>query len=96
MPQSSAALRQKADTLRLLRNPYARLPPAPAAGAHLARPVRAKRPFTCQHGQCLALEIRKDHLWVQVQPAAGEAGWAPIERILSPGQRRDWARDGFG
>lgn len=96
MPQSSAALRQKADTLRLLRNPHARLTTAPTAGRNLARPVRAKRPLVCQHGLCLALEIRQGGLWVLVQPTTGEAGWAPIERILAPGQRRDWAREGFG
>lgn len=62
MPQSSAALRQKADTLRLLRNPHARLTPAPLGGKALVRPVRAKRPFACQHGLCLALEIRQGGL----------------------------------
>lgn len=96
MPQSSAALRQKADTLRLLRNPHARVAATDNAGRALARPVRAKRPFVCQHGQCLALEIRQGSLWVLVQPASGEAGWAPIDRILAPGQQRDWAREGFG
>lgn len=97
MPVSSAALRQKADALRLLRNPTAKaVAPNPKAPAVPGRPVWARAPFTCHHGTCLALELRAGALWVRVRDAAGQEAWAPIARILSPDQRRSWARTGFG
>lgn len=96
MPQSTAALRQKAEALRLLRSPNAKVPvrdlKAPAAPV---RTIWARQPFSCHHGQCLALELRTSGLWVKVRDSAGQEGWGPIARILAPGQRRDWARTGF-
>ena len=93
MPQSSAALRQKAEALRLLRNPHN----TPAArGPSTARPVWAKKPLSCMHGTCLALDVRSDGRWVLVRDTAGVEGYAPAVRVLSVDQRRDWARRGFG
>ena len=91
MPQSSAASRLKAEALRFLRNPHA---PVVTAGS-LHRPVWAKRAFACKHGACVALDVHGDTLRVCVRTAEGEA-WAPVARILSPDERRAWAREGFG
>jgi hypothetical protein len=97
MPQSTAALRQKAEALRALRSPQqpAKAATAAAPGA-MTRPVRARNPLSCAHGTCLALELRASALWVLVRDSAGQEAWAPIGRILNFGQRRDWAREGFG
>lgn len=96
MPQSSAALRQKAEALRVLRNPNAQVG-QPFVGLRApARPVWARVPFVCQHGVCLALELRQDGLWVKVQDQATVEAWAPVGRVLSFDQRREWARRGFG
>lgn len=92
MPQSSVALRQKAEALRLLRNPHA----TARSVDTLARPVWAKKPLTCPHGTCMALELRADGLWVRVRDSKAQEAWAPVARILSPEQRRDWGRTGFG
>ena len=92
MPQSSAALRHKAEALRLLRNPHN----TPAARGTTTRPVWAKKPLSCMHGICLALDVRSDGLWVLVRDNAGVEGYAPAVRVLSVDQRRDWARRGFG
>lgn len=94
MPQSSAALRHKAEALRVLRNPQATAP-ARSSGTP-TRPVWAKTPFSCQHGTCVALDLRADGLWVQVRTADAQEAWAPVVRILSPELRREWARKGFG
>jgi hypothetical protein len=106
MPQSTAALRQKAETLRALRNSQQR-PSAVKVAAQgallrpllarplLARPLRARNPWPCSHGSCLALEVREGALWVLVLDNAGQEAWAPIGRILSGEQRREWARAGF-
>lgn len=98
MPQSTAALRQRAEALRLLRNPTLKpgkpgLKPVPGVPV---RPVWAQTPLPCSHGTCLALEVRAGALWVRVRDLAGGEAWAPIARILAPEQRRTWARSGFG
>lgn len=101
MPQSTAAIRLKADTLRALRDPQfkgtsptARQGKALVAG--LSRPVRARAPHLCAHGTCLSLDLRGDALWVLVRDKAGAEDWAPVARILSFEERRRWAREGFG
>lgn len=43
-----------------------------------------------------ALELREGALWVLVRDHAGQEAWAPVARVLSPEQRRAWARGGFG
>lgn len=93
VPQSSAALRQKAEAMRLLRNPHA---PVRSAGTTPNRPIRAKKNLVCLHGTCQALDVRADGLWVQVRDTDAQEAWAPIARILSPELRREWARNGFG
>lgn len=92
MPQSTAALRQKAEALRVLRNPQNA---CSTKAAQPARPVWAKKPHTTTHGTCVALELRTTGLWVLVQKDGQEA-WAPAQRILSPEASRAWAREGFG
>ena len=94
MPQSSAALRQKATALRLLRNPQASQ--ACSTPATPARPVWAKQARACTQGACLALEVRAGALWVLVRDTAGQEAWAPVGRILTNEARREWARVGFG
>jgi hypothetical protein len=96
MPQSTAALRQKAEALRMLRTPHAIPASAPAAVGVPRRSVWARKALPCQHGTCLALEVRPGALWVLVRDASGQEAWAPIARILTPDQRRTWARGGFG
>lgn len=91
MPQSSAALRQKAEALRLLRDPQ-----APVRVTGPSRPVWAKTPLACQHGTCLALDVRVDGLWVLVRTPDAQEAWAPIRRILPFDRRKDWSRRGFG
>lgn len=95
MPQSSTALRHKAEALRLLRHSSAAPVKDTGRGVPL-RPVWAREPWPCAHGTCLALEVRGGALWVHVRDAAGQTGWAPIARVLSPEARRTWARRGFG
>ena len=96
MPQSTAALRQKAEALRLLRSPTTAPLRASAKPGTPARPVWARTPRVCSHGTCLALEVREGALWVKVRDTAGQEGWAPIARILTADDRRAWAREGFG
>lgn len=96
MPQSTAALRQRAETLRLLRNPSATPSRQPVGQGTPNRPVWARTPWVCPHGTCLALEVREGALWVKVRDTSDNEAWAPIARILSPEQRREWARRGFG
>lgn len=96
MPQSTAALRQRDTLLRLLRAPSAALPRQVAGKASgLSRPTRARTPFVCAHGTCQALELREGALWVLVRDHASQEAWAPVARVLSPEQRRAWARGGF-
>jgi hypothetical protein len=92
MPQSSAALRQKAEALRVLKSDTVSL----RASAQPPRPIQAKVPHLCQHGTCLALELRTAGLWVLVRDKSAQEGWAPVQRILNAGERRAWARTGFG
>ena len=96
MPQSTAALRQKAEALRVLRHPQHPTGARATAPAALVRPVRARTPWPCSHGTCLALELREGALWVLVRAPAGGEAWAPIGRILNAEERRAWARGGFG
>ena len=96
MPQSTAALRQKAEALRLLRSPQATAAGLNGQKAAPARTVWAKQPHLCQHGTCLALEVRSGALWVRVRDTAGQEAWAPVARVLAPEQRRTWAKVGFG
>ena len=101
MPQSSFFLRRQAELVRALRNPRHALDLAKATGAlngagRPQRPVWAKAAHATAHGQCLALDVRESTLWVLVRTAAGEEAWAPAVRILSPDDRRRWAREGFG
>ena len=95
MPQSSAAIRHKAEALRLLRHPDARAATPASQGNTPQRPVWARKPFVCHHGTCLALEVRGAAVWVKVRDAQGEEAWAPASRVLAPEQRRAWARTGF-
>lgn len=95
MPQSSAALRQKAQALRLLKNLDASLSAKERAGL-APRLVWARVPFSSKHGSCVALDLRNDGLWVRVKDAHGVEASAPVARILNPEQRREWARRGFG
>jgi hypothetical protein len=92
MPQSSAALRCKALLLRSLRHAQAALPVSTGA----TRPLRAKKPWTCVHGTCLALDAREGGLWVLVRDTQAQEAWAPVGRILDAGSRRAWAQEGFG
>lgn len=101
MPQSSFVLRRQAELVRALRNPRHTLDLAKASGlqggaGRPQRPVWAKAAHTTIHGQCLALDVRESTLWVLVRTASGEEAWAPAVRILSPEDRRRWAREGFG
>lgn len=100
MPQSSFVLRRQAELVRALRNPHQPLKVATtgatAGPARPQRPVWAKRAHPTAHGQCVALDIREDALWVLVRAVSGEEAWAPAVRILSPDDRRRWAREGFG
>lgn len=91
MPQSSAALRAKAQLLRGLRHPQASLP---VEGT--TRPLWAKKSWACAHGTCLALDVRAGALWVQVRDTQGEEAWVRIERVLDTESRRRWAQEGFG
>lgn len=95
MPQSTAALRQKAETLRLLRNPDARVAAGPAKGTTPTRSMWARNPLACRHGTCLALQLRDAALWILVRDAQAQEAWAPIARILNPEERRGWAKTGF-
>jgi hypothetical protein len=96
VPQSSAALRQQADTLRLLRNPHAR-PSRTAKGSANTpeRPLWAKRPLACAQGLALAAVVRGGSLWILVRDAQDLATWRPAHQVLATGQCRDWARTGF-
>lgn len=100
MPQSTASLRLKAEALRVLRSHAQHLPLTvrtaglPSFGAD--RPVKAKVARPCQHGTCLALRVTGTGLEVLVRDLTGAEGWAPIARILSRDECREWARRGFG
>lgn len=94
MPQSTAALRQKAEVLRALRSSQVSV--STHASVKPMRRVWAKTPHVCAHGHCLALEAREAALWVLVRDKEGREDWAPVMRILSPDARRTWARAGFG
>lgn len=96
MPQSTAALRQKAEALRALRSPQGSISTSGRPAVALPKRIWAKAPRVCDAGSCTAMELRAGALWVLVRNAAGEEAWAPALRVLSFDARRAWAKEGFG
>lgn len=94
MPQSSTALRHKAEALRVLRNPTQSIKPDFFKPGMVLRPVWARRPFPVARGALVALEVRRDGAWVLVKAPDGTEAWSPAQAF--PGDvRHQWARTGF-
>ncbi len=97
MPQSSFALRRKATILSALRNPpyVVHTTGSVSVGTRPVRPLWARKPFTCSHGQLVALDIRDGILWVLWTCPEQPQRWLPLAEALGQDECRRWRRDGF-